>query len=205
MPALDALQDRFAAAHTQPLGISVDSIHCHRGWAQSLGGISLPLLADFHPKGEVAKKYGLYLADAGITDRATVIIDAGGVVRHASSVTPSGERNIAELAARCEKIDRAYEGDLHAVEKPPGIPGDTVLYIRSTCGFSRATLAARTNLHLEDAIPVRNVSEDAAAMADLETLTGKQQAPCLVVGGEPMLESSAIIQYLTAQSTGLWA
>jgi alkyl hydroperoxide reductase subunit AhpC len=47
-------------------------------------------LQDFHPKGDMAKKYGVYLDDKGITDRATVIIDKQGVVRYAKPVTPAG-------------------------------------------------------------------------------------------------------------------
>ena len=97
MPAVEALLERFEAAHTQVLGVSVDSVHCHANWGRDLGGVSFPLLADFHPKGGVAQSYGLYLEDKGITDRATVIIDKTGVVRHASSVTPSGERDIEAL------------------------------------------------------------------------------------------------------------
>ena len=76
MPALEALLNRFEAANTQPLGISVDSIFCHANWAGSIGGITFPLLADFHPKGAVADSYGLYLDPLGITDRATVIVDS---------------------------------------------------------------------------------------------------------------------------------
>jgi alkyl hydroperoxide reductase subunit AhpC len=95
---VEQLLPRFRSAHTQVLGVSVDSIFCHSNWAASMGGISFPLLADFHPKGKMATDYGLYLSDNGITDRATVVIDASGVVRHASSVTPAGQRNIEELA-----------------------------------------------------------------------------------------------------------
>ena len=38
--------------------MSVDSKFSHKGWAAGFSGIKYPLLADFHPKGEVAKKYG---------------------------------------------------------------------------------------------------------------------------------------------------
>ena len=86
---MEQLLPRFRAAHTQVLGISVDSVYCHANWARDLGGISFPLLADFEPKGAVGARYGLYLDGPGIDDRATVIVDATGVVRHASSVTPS--------------------------------------------------------------------------------------------------------------------
>lgn len=50
------------------LGISVDSEWCHAAFAKELG-LAYPLLADFHPKGEVAKKYGLYLEEWGIRPR----------------------------------------------------------------------------------------------------------------------------------------
>lgn len=54
----------------------------------------------------MARKYGVYLEDKGITDRATVIIDKQGVVRYAVSVTPQGERNPRELLAECRKVNQ---------------------------------------------------------------------------------------------------
>jgi peroxiredoxin len=63
----------------QVLGISVDSRWTHFAFAKQMG-LVYPLLADFHPKGAVATKYGLYLAERGITARATVIVDKSGKV-----------------------------------------------------------------------------------------------------------------------------
>jgi peroxiredoxin len=63
----------------QVLGISVDSKWAHFAFAKQMG-LKYPLLADFHPRGDVASKYGLYLADKGITARATVIVDKTGKV-----------------------------------------------------------------------------------------------------------------------------
>lgn len=63
----------------QILGISVDSVWCHQAFAKQMA-IGYPLLADFHPKGDVASKYDLYNADKGITKRATVIVDKNGKV-----------------------------------------------------------------------------------------------------------------------------
>lgn len=185
--------------------MSVDSVYAHANWAQGLGGVSFPLLADFHPKGSVASSFGLYLDAAGITDRATVIIDAGGVVRYAVSVTPAGVRDMAALADECARIDAAYDGELAAVESPPGLDADTRLFVKSSCGFSRAVLMARDNLHLgEDKLPVRNVTEDDDARATLEKLGGKNQAPCLIHSGEAMFESKDIIKHLVERTTGLW-
>ena len=201
MPALDALQDRFAAANTQVLGASVDSLHCHANWAQSLGGISFPLLADFHPKGAVADSFGMYLGEKGITDRATVIIDAAGVVQHASSVTPAGERDMKELAALCEKVNADFSGELKQPDAAPGLPADAVLYVRSNCGFSRATLMAAANLH--SAITVKNVSDDPAALEALRQASGQETAPCLVAGGKALLESPAIVAHMVKAVSGL--
>ena len=96
----------FQTADTQVLGVSVDSIYSHENWGNSLGGVSFPLLADFHPKGAMAEKYGAYLSDKGITDRATVIIDKQGVIRYSVSVTPGGERNPKDLLGECQKINK---------------------------------------------------------------------------------------------------
>lgn len=197
---MEASLDRFRTVNTQVLGVSVDSIYCHANWAMSLGGISYPLLADFHPKGAMASSYGLYLEQKGTTDRATVIIDADGIVRHASSVTPEGKRDIDELVTLCRQINDAHENTLETFPDPPGLESDTTLFIRSNCMFSTNTLAALGNLHI-DSIPVRNVSENEAAFYDLVAITGKSEAPCLVVGGIPRHEATDIITYLAGRVT----
>jgi peroxiredoxin len=69
----------FEKAGAQVLGISVDSVWAHAAFARHLKA-TYPLLADFQPRGEVAAKYGLFLADKGITARATVIVDKNGKV-----------------------------------------------------------------------------------------------------------------------------
>ncbi len=55
------------------LGVSVDSAFAHKAFQEHLG-ISIPLLADFHPKGEVAKAYGVYIDERGHNQRALVMI-----------------------------------------------------------------------------------------------------------------------------------
>jgi len=182
------------ASNTQPLGVSVDSKHSHAHFGKSLGGVSFPLLADFHPKGKLASSFGLYLEEAGITARATVIVDAGGIVRY---VVPVREkRDMEQLAAECEAVDAAFSEPLPRRDDPPGLPGEPALYIKSNCGFSQAVLLALQNLHLNDAVQVRNVSEDKAALDELEKLAGTKQAPCLVTESGPVLESKDIIAHL---------
>jgi alkyl hydroperoxide reductase subunit AhpC len=87
---------RFEELNAQVLGISVDSVYSHQAFAQELGGIRFPLLADFHPKGEVTKAYGLWREDKGYGRRAIVIVDREGVVRH-SQVIAQGAPDVEAI------------------------------------------------------------------------------------------------------------
>jgi peroxiredoxin len=60
-------------------GVSVDSAFSHKAFQEHLG-ISIPLLSDFHPKGEVSKKYGVYIDERGHNQRALVMIGPDGTV-----------------------------------------------------------------------------------------------------------------------------
>ncbi len=100
MPGLDRLIERFTGLDTQVLGISIDSTHANKAWAESLGGIRYPLLSDFWPHGDVARKYGV-LRDGGYSERAVFIIDKKGVVRyidvHDIGQEPDSEQIFEEL------------------------------------------------------------------------------------------------------------
>jgi peroxiredoxin len=69
----------FEKLDAQVLGVSVDSVWSHKAFAEKMG-IQYPLLADFQPRGAMGEKYGVYLADKGITGRAIAIVDRGGKV-----------------------------------------------------------------------------------------------------------------------------
>jgi peroxiredoxin len=69
-------------------GISIDHAWCHLAFAQSRN-LHFPLLADFHPKGEVAQAYGVYDDRVGMSERALFVIDGAGAV-HWSYVSPIG-------------------------------------------------------------------------------------------------------------------
>jgi len=68
------------AAGAALVGISVDSTDSHRAFRERLG-LTMPLLADFHPKGEVCRAYGTYSEEYGKSGRVLVLIDESGVVR----------------------------------------------------------------------------------------------------------------------------
>jgi len=61
------------------LGISVDSKWCHLAFSQSRN-LHFPLLADFEPKGQVSKKYGVYNEEEGECHRALFVIDKDGTI-----------------------------------------------------------------------------------------------------------------------------
>lgn len=67
----------FDKLNAQVLGVSVDSVWSHKAFAEKMG-IHYSLLADFQPRGAVGEKFGVYLADKGITGRAIAIVDRQG-------------------------------------------------------------------------------------------------------------------------------
>ncbi|MFC6102515.1 redoxin domain-containing protein [Olivibacter domesticus] len=69
----------FKEYDAQLLGISVDSKWCHLAFSQSRN-LHFPLLSDFEPKGEVAKKYGVYNEDKGVAERALFVINKQGII-----------------------------------------------------------------------------------------------------------------------------
>jgi peroxiredoxin len=63
----------------QLLAISVDHVWAHKAFQEKLG-IEIPLLADFEPKGKVARAYGAYINRVGHANRSLVLVDAQGAV-----------------------------------------------------------------------------------------------------------------------------
>jgi peroxiredoxin len=80
MPGYNQERQSFNGLNAQVFAISVDSVPAHRAWAEALGGIDYPMLADFWPHGEVAQKYGVLL-DSGVSARATFVVDTQGIIR----------------------------------------------------------------------------------------------------------------------------
>jgi len=80
MALYNELLPEFQRLGAQLLGISVDSAWCHSAFAESRR-LQFPLLADFEPKGEVARRYGVYRDADGTAERALFVIDAEGIVQ----------------------------------------------------------------------------------------------------------------------------
>ena len=102
-----AVLSEFQRLGAELLGISVDSAWSHLAFAKDRN-LHFPLLADFEPKGAVARAYHVYRDVAGTSERGLFVIDADGVIRW-SYVSPVG------LNPGADGILRALE-ELHTKE-----------------------------------------------------------------------------------------
>jgi peroxiredoxin len=88
MALYQELLPEFQRWGAELFGISVDGVWSHRAFAADRN-LHFPLLADFEPKGEVARAYQVYRAADGTSERALYVIDADGIVSW-SFVSPVG-------------------------------------------------------------------------------------------------------------------
>src|SRR5207249_11653018 len=80
MALYNEILPEFRRFNAELLGISVDGVWCHAAFARHQK-LHFPLLADFEPKGEVARRYGAYREIEGVADRALFVIDTGGAIQ----------------------------------------------------------------------------------------------------------------------------
>jgi len=88
MAVLNEVLPEFRRLCAELMGISVDGVWCHLAFAIERN-LQFPLLADFEPKGDIARRYGVYRRQDGTSERALFVIDDGGVIRW-SYVAPIG-------------------------------------------------------------------------------------------------------------------
>jgi len=88
MTLYNEVLEEFQAFQAELLGISVDGAWCHAAYARQ-NKLHFPLLADFEPKGAVARAYGVYDGKEGTCERALFVIDSDGII-HWSYVSPIG-------------------------------------------------------------------------------------------------------------------
>ena len=88
MALYNEMLEEFQEFHAELLGISVDGAWCHGAFANQKK-LRFPLLADFEPKGAVARAYGVYDEKEGTCERALFVIDPDGII-HWSYVSPVG-------------------------------------------------------------------------------------------------------------------
>jgi len=96
----------FDQLDAEVLGVSVDSVWSHKAYAEKMG-IKYSLLADFHPRGAMSEKYGVYLADKGITGRAIAIVNKGGKVAWFKNYDIPVVPDLKEVAAALSQVKTA--------------------------------------------------------------------------------------------------
>jgi alkyl hydroperoxide reductase subunit AhpC len=94
----------FRQHDAQLLAISVDSLYSHGAWS-TVHGITFPLVADFHPKGEVARRYDVFRDANGFSERALFVVDGDVIIRYCH-VSPELHRipDIYELFEQLDKL-----------------------------------------------------------------------------------------------------
>lgn len=169
--------------HTQVLGISVDSVASLNAWADSLGGITYPLLSDFYPHGEIAQRYGV-LREEGKSERALFIIDKEGIIRyvdvHDIDDQPDNEelfRILAELEPEAAAAWTAAEP-----EPQPTPTADVVLYCTPWCAACRRARAFLRE-HGIDYVEVDISRDKAAAERVRGWADGNETTPTFDING----------------------
>ena len=95
----------FSKHNAQLLGISVDSKWSHLAFSQNRK-FHFPLLSDFEPKGEVAKRYGVYDEKVGEAQRALFVLDEKGMIAW-DYLSPTGINPGADgILDALEKLDK---------------------------------------------------------------------------------------------------
>ena len=173
---------------TQVLGLSVDSPDCLRAWADSLGGITYPLLSDFYPHGQVAQLYGV-LRPEGYTERAIVVIDKQGAIRYVDVHDISQQPDNDELFRVLAELEPAAAAALKAAEAPAPerIKSDVVIYCTPWCGDCRR---ARAWLQEQGVAYVEvDISRDRAAAAQVRGWArGFETTPTFDIKGQIIVD-----------------
>ena len=103
-PGYNIVKQMFDENDAVLLGITVDNIPTLYAWTKQMGHLWFPVLSDFWPHGEVAKKYGV-LRSSGVTERALIFIDKKGVIQDIQVSNINVRPDLAECATTLEKMN----------------------------------------------------------------------------------------------------
>ena len=102
MTAYQAGLAKFEESGAQVIGVSTDNLGALNYWAKEVLKVSFPLASD--NLGKVAGQYGVLIADRGIANRASFVVDEQGIIQHieegSSALDPTGT---ATVCARIKK------------------------------------------------------------------------------------------------------
>jgi len=175
--------------NAQVLGISIDHVPCLEAWAESLGGITYPLISDFWPHGMVARQYGV-LRDEGYSERAIFIIDREGIIRYIDIHNIDEQPQNDEIFGILRHIDpenskkNPVELESLASELPHG---GIVMYCNTWCpGCRKARVFFETH-HLE--YKEVDISRNRAAAAQVrQWANGFETTPTFDIDGTILVD-----------------
>jgi peroxiredoxin/predicted DsbA family dithiol-disulfide isomerase len=111
MALYNAVLPEFERLGAALLGVSVDSAFCHQAFARNRN-LRFPLVADFEPKGSMARDYGVYHEVDGTAERALFVLDGDGVIQWSYvspiDVNPGADgilRALEALVAKAAQVD----------------------------------------------------------------------------------------------------
>jgi glutaredoxin len=138
----------------QVLGLSVDSEPCLKAWADSLGGITYPLLSDFYPHGRFAQLYGI-LRSEGYSERAIFVIDKRGVIRYVDIHKIDEQPDNEVLFQVLDELAPGALSSAQSIQSPQIQPqwqepdADVVLYCTPWCPDCRKARTFFQENHIE--------------------------------------------------------
>ncbi len=93
----------FEDSKVRLVGISVDSVWALKAWADA-EKYEFSILSDFWPHGAVAKDYGVFVEEAGIATRATLLIGEDRRVLASFETAPGEARDFGAYRAALAAI-----------------------------------------------------------------------------------------------------
>ena len=128
MALFNAVRPDFQELGAEMIGISVDGVWCHAAFARARN-LHFPLLADFEPKGEVARRYGAYREKDGTSERALFVIDDKGTIAWSYlspiGVNPGADGVLRALESLKQKGDSSSEARSNERRAPSSSDRDT--------------------------------------------------------------------------------
>ncbi|MFC1836318.1 peroxiredoxin [Thermodesulfobacteriota bacterium] len=104
-PGYNIAKEIFDKNDAVVLGITVDNIPTLHTWCGSIGGLWFPVLSDFWPHGEVARRYGILRSD-GVSERALFVVDKQGIIRYMDVHDINKMPRLEELAKALDKLGK---------------------------------------------------------------------------------------------------
>ncbi|MGA2400686.1 MAG: peroxiredoxin [Syntrophobacteraceae bacterium] len=103
-PGYNVVRPMFEARNAVMLGITMDNIPTLFAWTKEMGEVWFPVLSDFWPHGETARKYGV-LRSNGVSERALFVIDRKGIIRYIDVHDINERPKMETLMAELEKLN----------------------------------------------------------------------------------------------------